>query len=107
MGLHLTSYIPTTALAAIALQNDGSNQKIIDNALAYLEREIGTNVSTLNLALTILCFNVYGRNTEELKPRLLARQESDGSWRGNAHLTSLSALALETFGKGAANAFKI
>jgi hypothetical protein len=107
MGQHLTSYIPTTALAAMALQNDGGHQKIIDNSLAYLSREIGSNVSTLNLALTILCFNVYGRNAEELKPRLLARQQSDGSWRGNAHLTSLSVLALETFEKGAANAFRI
>jgi len=107
MGQHLTSYIPTTALAAMALQNDGSSQKIINHALGYLEHEIGTNVSTLNLGLTILSLNVYGRNTDELRPRLLARQESDGSWRGNAHLTSLSILALETFEKGAANAFKI
>jgi len=112
MGQHLTSYIPTTALAAMALQSDPAHQKIIDNSLAYLTREIGKNVSTLNLVLTILCFDVYGRNAEDLKTSLLARQESGGDWRGNAHLTSLSILALETFekprsDKGAANAFRI
>ena len=112
MGQHLTSYIPTTALATMALQNDPSHQYLIDKSISYLTSEITNNPSTLNLALTILCLDVFGNDAENLKAGLTARQSEDGSWRGNAHLTSLSILALETLNKprtdkGAANAFRI
>ncbi|HZS48054.1 MAG TPA: prenyltransferase/squalene oxidase repeat-containing protein [Blastocatellia bacterium] len=96
LGQHLTSYLPTTALAAMALQGETDRQSIIDKGLDYLTREIERNQSALNLALTILCFDVYGRETDKYKNLLNARQMPDGSWMGNAHLTAVAALSLDT-----------
>jgi hypothetical protein len=59
----------------------------------------------LALALTVLCFDAYGRDASHLKTRLEERQMGDGSWRGQPHLTALAVLALRTGNE--ANVFKI
>jgi len=112
LGQQLTSYIPTTALATLTLQNEFSARAVIDQGLAYIRREIGSNLSALNLALTILCFDVFGEPTNDLRRLLFSRQNDEGSWRDNVHLTSLSVLALDATDKertdaGGGNVFRI
>ncbi|HWQ32924.1 MAG TPA: hypothetical protein VNQ79_08715 [Blastocatellia bacterium] len=87
--------MPTnTCFALLALQDFRRSHAVIQKSLAYLERELAERQSTLTLALGALCFDVYDRPVDKLLSSLTARQETDGSWRGNAHLTALAALAL-------------
>jgi hypothetical protein len=88
--------MPTvTAYALLALQDLDRDHEVIKKSLGYLGAELAARQSSLSLALGVLCFDVYARPTEKLVTGLLARQEDDGSWRGNYHLTALAALALD------------
>jgi len=104
LGQHLTSYLPTTALATMALQGDDTTRDIVEKGLDFLIREIDHNLSTLNLALTVLCLDVYGRDTDKYKEALKSRQSPDGSWTGNVQLTALATLSLDTTDKARINA---
>jgi hypothetical protein len=106
MGYALTPFLPTTALAILALQDLPAAQPIVDQSLAVLRREVSHNQSTLALALAILCFNALGRPTDEFIPALLNRQKADGSWRQAIDLTALAALALDSV-TGGPNVFKV
>jgi squalene cyclase len=101
MGADLPSFVPTTALAALALQNTGAA-----GALRFLDAKIKTHPSVLSLALTILCFNAFGMPATELAALLARRQRTDGSWQGQVHLTALALLALEASG-GGRNVFRV
>jgi hypothetical protein len=99
--------MPTvTAYALLALQDLDRGHEVITKSLSYLEAELAARQSSLALALGILCFDVYARPAEKLVAGLLARQEADGSWRGNYHLTALAALALDA-AAGRRNVFKL
>jgi hypothetical protein len=104
-GIALTSLMPTTALAAMALQGAAGNSLSLQRALDLLDREVSSRPSSLSLALAILCFDVYQRPCGRLMDRLLARQDPDGSWRGQTHLTALAVLALQT--KDQSNVFEL
>jgi hypothetical protein len=106
LGVRLEAMPTVTAYALLALQDYERQHEVIRKSLAYLERELAARQSALALALGALCLDVYGRPTERLISALLARQEPDGSWRGNAHLTALAALALEATAQKK-NVFKI
>jgi hypothetical protein len=99
LGHQLTSYVSTTAYALMALQKESSAEDARKKGLDYLQKEILTNLSTLNLSLTILCFDIFGQNTESLLEHLIKRQTENGSWRDNAHLTALSILAIQAANK--------
>jgi hypothetical protein len=103
-GVAFTSLMPTTALAAMALQGSG-NESLIHRALDLLDREVPPRPSSLSCALAILCFDMYGRPSEHLRALLLKRQKTDGSWRGQTHLTALAILALRT--REQSNVFKL
>jgi hypothetical protein len=92
----LTSMVPTTALAAMALQHATDSGPAIGRSLELLDHEVVRRPSSLSVALTILGFYIYRRSHDHLTKLLIARQEPDGSWRGQAHLTALSILALRT-----------
>jgi hypothetical protein len=94
-GVKLEAMPTVTAYALLALQDCDREQAVIAKSLAYLERELDTRQSALTLALGALCLNVYGRPVANLLAALRARQEGDGSWQGNTHLTALAALALQ------------
>lgn len=99
--------MPTvTAYALMALQDFDRTHAIIEKSLNYLESELAVRQSTLALALGALCFDVYARPADKLIAGLVARQEADGSWRENYHLTALAALALEAV-SGGRNVFKL
>ena len=89
--------MPTnTCFALLALQDADRNHEVIKKSLAYLEQEIAARQSSLVLALGTLCLEIYERPVEKLLANLLARQQENGSWRDNVHLTALAALALQT-----------
>ncbi len=89
--------MPTnTCFALLALQDADRQHETIRKSLAYLEQEISERQSSMLLALGTLCLNIYGRPTQALMTSLVKRQNENGSWRDNIHLTSLAALALES-----------
>jgi hypothetical protein len=105
LGATLVAYVPTSALAALALQDVAAAGEVVDRGLAFMDREIQSRQSALSLALTILCFNVFGKVTTDLAQALCHRQEPDGSWRQQVHVTALAMLALEA--TGGENVFKL
>lgn len=87
--------MPTnTAFALLALQDFQRDHIIIRQSLAYFEKEVAERQSTLTLSLGILSLDIYDRPVDSLLTALTARQEANGSWRDNVHLTGLAALAL-------------
>jgi hypothetical protein len=105
-GLNLDSMPPATALAAIALQDVPSAAEQVKRALNLLDREMTSRPSALGLALSILCFHAVSRRSGHLVDALLKRQQSDGSWRGQVHLTALAVLALRVHMEGQ-NVFRL
>jgi hypothetical protein len=78
----------------------------IERGLRFLERDTPRFPSTLSLALTILCLELFDRPTEQFVELLLARQEQDGSWRQSVWWTALAVLALRTVA-GDENVFQL
>jgi hypothetical protein len=88
--------MPTnTCFALLALQDTDRNHEVITKSLAYLEEELAARQSSLLLALGTMCFDIYERPLDKLLTGLLARQQNNGSWRDNVHVTALAALALQ------------
>ncbi len=94
LGVKLEPMPTNTAFALLALQDYQRDHEVIRKSLAWFENELTAHQSTLTLALGALCFELYDRPFAPLLTRLMARQEADGSWRGNVHLTAVAALAL-------------
>lgn len=89
--------MPTnTCFALLALQDADRQHEVIAKSITYLEKELSQRQSSLLLALGTLCFDLYARPLDTLLTRLLARQQDNGSWRENLHVTALAALALQT-----------
>ena len=89
--------MPTnTCFALLALQDADRQHEVITKSLAYLEQELSARQSSLLLALGVMCFDLYQRPLDKLATSLLARQQENGSWRDNVHVTALAALALQT-----------
>jgi hypothetical protein len=106
LGKELDSMPPTTAIAAAALQGVHAASAAIGHALELLERHAREKPSSLGLALTAMCFDLYDRPTAHIVRALCARQKADGSWRRQVHLTALAALALQATEAGN-NVFRI
>lgn len=105
-GAAFQGYLPNTALAALALQDSAAARPTVERGLAFLERGIQTHQSTLALSLAILCFQVFSKPIALLVTALKSRQQSDGSWRQQVHLTALAELALQA-AAGGANIFAL
>lgn len=95
-GAAFQGFPSTTALAALALQDSAAARPTVERGLAFLEREMQSHQSALTLALAILCSQVFSKPTTTLITALKSRQENDGSWRQQVHLTALAELALQT-----------
>ncbi len=88
--------MPTnTCFALLALQDADRKHEVITKSVAYLVKELAERQSSMLLALGALCFDLYERPVEKLLVSLLARQQENGSWRENVHVTALAALALQ------------
>jgi len=100
LGRELPPFVPTTAVATMALQHAPGADEAVGRGLDYLHSEVAEHPSALSLALAVLAFEIYGRSTVEFTGMLEARQEADGSWRQSVHLTALAALALDAAAGG-------
>lgn len=89
----LWPYPDTTALALMALQ-DATRRREIQRGLEALNRMLKETDSDLALALSILCFQIYGRDTAPLLLRLADRMERVLQF-GETRTVALSALALD------------
>lgn len=105
-GAKLPGFIPTTALATLALQGSAAANDAARRGLDFLQREIQNHRSALALSLTLLCLAAFGRSIGELATTLAQRQQPDGSWRQDVRLTSLAILALQVADSGT-NFFKL
>jgi hypothetical protein len=105
-GQALDAFAPTTAWALLALQATSGAESVIDKALHFLERRVLETPSALNLALTTLAFDTFGRPTAKFVDLLLQRQEENGSWWNAVHLSALALMALEA-SEGGTNVFKL
>jgi len=101
----LDAFVPTTAWALMALHDVAAAKEAVERGLAFLQQATKQYPSTLSLALTILCLNLFEEQTEPFVSLLLERQQVDGSWRHMIHLTALSVLALQSVW-GGINVFK-
>lgn len=99
--------MPTnTCFALLALQDLDRNHPVIKKSVEYLDKELSERQSSLALALGILSLQIYDRPVHKLLDQLLARQQENGSWRDNHHLTALAVLALQA-GINGKNIFKL
>ena len=75
-GQDLLPYVPTTALALLALQ-DRRSEAVVTRSLERLERDITTERSAMALSLAVICLRIYGRPTavaEQHLTNLLTRR---------------------------------
>jgi hypothetical protein len=68
-GKDLLPYVPTTALALLAL-NDRRNEPVVVRGLEQLQRDVLSERSAVALSLAIICLRVYGRPTSVLEQHL-------------------------------------
>jgi hypothetical protein len=95
-----------TAAALFALQDLSAAAQAIEMGLAVLEKETLSYPSTLSLAMSILCLQLYDRPTEVYVDLLRKRQEADGSWREMIWWTAMAVIALQTV-DGGKNVFQL
>lgn len=98
--------MPETAIAMFALQDLPAAADAIQKGLDILEQGLPNFPSTLSLSLGVLCLDLFDRPTEKFAEMLLARQETDGSWRQGIWWTALATLALKAV-TGDENVFRL
>jgi len=80
-GKDLLPYVPTTALALLAL-HDRRNEAVVVRGLAQLERDVLSERSAVALSLALICLRVYRRPTnvaeEQLTQLIVDRHLSPG-----------------------------
>jgi hypothetical protein len=74
-GQDLWPYVPTTALALLALQ-DRSNDPIVAKSLHRMREDLSSEQSLLSMGLAVLAFGAHGVSTETLVRDLADRSRS-------------------------------
>jgi hypothetical protein len=72
LGKELAPYVPTTAVALLALRDRGS-EPFVAEALAFLERHATSECSAMALALASRALRAYGRDTAAVEAALRAQ----------------------------------
>lgn len=90
-GQDLRAYVPTSALALLALQN--LRTRVVERSLAYLDRARVTEPSAMALSLTAICLRVFNRETAEVDDRLAAGVDRVERL-GNLHAIAMTLYAL-------------
>jgi hypothetical protein len=95
-GKDLWPYVPTTALALLALQ-DRRDHPVVQRSLEQLQKDVATERSAVALGLTIICLRVYGLPYEALAADLVelsSRSGSDSADAGNLLALAVTLCAL-------------
>ena len=93
-GQELYPYVPTTAIALLAMQDRGDQVAIV-NSIRYLQKNATTEPTSIALALSDICFVVYRLPTEPIRKALDAAVEISRS-RTNVLGLAMSLYALGT-----------
>ncbi len=88
----LRPYVPTTALALLALQ-DKPDHPVVRRSLDWLSAHALAEPSTLALSLAAMALDVYGRPADAVLRELTAQQVRTSAL-GNAHLLAMALYAL-------------
>ena len=88
----LRPYVPTTALALLALQ-DKSHHPVVERSLDWLAAHALAERSSMALSLAAMALHVYGRPEDAVLRELAAQQERSRAL-GNAHLQAMALYAL-------------
>ena len=81
LGQDLRAYVPTTAMALLAMQ-DRRNEPAVDKSVQFLIQQRLSEHSAMALSLTAICLHVYGLpvdDVEEQLSELIQRSEHAGS----------------------------
>ena len=100
----LRAYVPTTALALLAMQ-DRRSVPAVARSLSWLEQHALSEVSTMALSLAAVALSVFDRPTAKVIDALLRHEEKTASL-DNAHLLAL-ALYASTLPMHKARAFRM
>jgi hypothetical protein len=92
LGQDLRPYVPTTALALLALQ-DRKTHPAVTKSLEWLLTHATSERSAMALALSAVCLHAFGQPTTALRP-LLVEQYAKTEFLGNAHLLAMAFYAL-------------
>jgi hypothetical protein len=93
----LRPYVPTTALALLALQ-DRRGEPAVARALEYLEAHWDDEISAAALGLSLLCLDVYGRPLDHVVTRLSDHTAAALRF-GNHHDIAIALFALSSLGQ--------
>jgi hypothetical protein len=93
-GQELYPYVPTTAIALIAMQDHRDDPAVV-KSVAYLQHNATTEPTSLALSLTAICFVVYGLSIDPIRHALGAGVEISRS-RTNVLGLATSLYALST-----------
>ena len=87
---NLPPYIPTTAIALLALQ--GRDHPAVARSVSFLHEHRLSEKSGLALALTQICLGIYGQSAGDVVGALAAQWERS-RYLGNVHATALALYA--------------
>jgi hypothetical protein len=104
LGQELEPYVPTTALALLALQ-DRPTEAVVTAGLDWLEAQAASEPATMALGLAASCLTVFGRPADKAIEGLVTLEGATGHL-DNAHLLSI-ALFARTLGDHQARALRI
>jgi hypothetical protein len=77
MGQKLWPYVPTTAVALLAMR-DHRNHPVVTRSLEQLHKDVASERSVVALALTIICFRAYGVATAALEDAVIGLSAQAG-----------------------------
>lgn len=95
-GKNLLPYVPTTALALLALQNRRDEPAVVQG-LQQLQRDVLSERSTVALSLAIICLRVYDQpavDPEQHLAQLIADRHSRVGWNDDLLGLAMSLCAL-------------
>jgi hypothetical protein len=98
LGADLPPYIPTTALALLAM-HDHAADPVVQTGLTYLGERKLTEQGGLALSLTRICLGVYGEAGSDVEAAILSTWTRT-SFLESVHVTALALYALTASGHG-------
>jgi hypothetical protein len=104
LGQDLRPYVPTTALAVLAMQ-DRRSHPAVSASLAWLKAHAVSEPATMALSLAAVCLQVMGEPADTPREALVRHEVATRAF-GNFHLTAMALFAL-TVPQHGARAFRL